>query len=331
MEISVNEKGNSVMVTIRDIAKRAGVSVSTASRALNDHPRISIKTRQKIKALADEMGYLPNYNAKTLTNGVSNAVGVVFPPGEMSTSANPFFVDLLMGINQELRARNSVLSVAIAKTTTELVENVASLISQGLIRYFILLYSKKDDPVVELLRQQDVRYVLIGDPNQAAERYVNNDNRLAGVKTGEYLIRKFGVKRTLFVESEPELRFEQKRRLGFQDAMSAAGVPTEVLKLPKQSQTHLDQAVAQFLRTRQTIDGIVTTDDLIGQMIYQLMWQLGHFDVPLISFNRNKSGFLMGEQVRFVELYPQHMGEAAVRVLYGESKLSEVIPFTIER
>ncbi|WP_054698996.1 LacI family DNA-binding transcriptional regulator [Secundilactobacillus odoratitofui] len=317
------------MVTIRDIAKRAGVSVSTASRALNDHPRISIKTRQKIKALADEMGYLPNYNAKTLTNGVSNAVGVVFPPGEMSTSANPFFVDLLMGINQELRARNSVLSVAIAKTTTELVENVASLISQGLIRYFILLYSKKDDPVVKLLRQQDVRYVLIGDPNQAAERYVNNDNRLAGVKTGEYLIRKFGVKRTLFVESEPELRFEQKRRLGFQDAMSAAGVPTEVLKLPKQSQTHLDQAVAQFLRTRQTIDGIVTTDDLIGQMIYQLMWQLGHTNVPLISFNRNKSGFLMGEQVRFVELYPQHMAKQpfvyyTVRASYQKSSHSQL-------
>ncbi|WP_162231397.1 LacI family transcriptional regulator [Secundilactobacillus similis] len=63
-----------------------------------------MKTRKKIKQLADEMGYLPNYNAKTLTNGVSNAVSVVFPPGEMSTSANPFYVDLLMGINQQLRA-----------------------------------------------------------------------------------------------------------------------------------------------------------------------------------------------------------------------------------
>ncbi len=103
------------MVTIRDIAKRAGVSVSTASRALNNHPKISQKTKDKIKALADEMGYRPNYNAKNLTNGVSNAIGVVFPPGEMSLATNPFYVDISIGINRELR-RNGVLSVAIANT-----------------------------------------------------------------------------------------------------------------------------------------------------------------------------------------------------------------------
>ncbi|ANZ60456.1 LacI family DNA-binding transcriptional regulator [Secundilactobacillus paracollinoides] len=153
------------MVTIRDIAKRAGVSVSTASRALNNHPKISEKTRDKIKALADEMGYMPNYNAKNLTNGVSNAVGVVFPPGELSPASNPFYVDILMGINQELRARNGVLSVAIANTMAELTANVESLISQGLIHYFVLLYSKKNDPVIKLLRAQQVNYVVIGDPN----------------------------------------------------------------------------------------------------------------------------------------------------------------------
>lgn len=318
-------------VTIRDIAKRAGVSVSTASRALNDHPRISLKTRRKIHALADEMGYKPNYNARNLTKGESNAVGVVFPPGEMSTSANPFFVDLLMGINQELRERNAVLSVAIANTEDELVANVASLINQGLIHNFILLYSQANDPVVDLLKRQKVEYVLVGDPNQPNECFVNNDNRLAGQKVGEYLIRKFDTKETLFVESDPELGFERKRREGFQESMVAAGVESEVLKLPKQSQQHLDQAVAQYLATRQTIDGIVTTDDLLGLMIHQIMWQMGHTHVPLISFNRNKSGMLAGEMVRFVELYPVQMGQAAVRVLFDNTKRSEVVPFNIEK
>ncbi|WP_054734911.1 hypothetical protein [Secundilactobacillus similis] len=96
-----------------------------------------------------------------------------------------------------------MLSVAIATTSDELVQNVASLISQGLIRYFILLYSKRDDPVIALLKQQDVRYVLVGDPNEDGEAYVNNDNHLAGERVGDYLIDKFDVHRTLFVESEP--------------------------------------------------------------------------------------------------------------------------------
>lgn len=320
------------MVTIRDIAQRAGVSVSTASRALNDHPKISQRTKDKIKALADEMGYQPNYNAKNLTNGVSNAIGVIFPPGEMSMATNPFYVDILMGINRELRPRNGVLSVAIANTIDELTANVEALITQGLIRYFVLLYSKKNDPIVKLLRDQNVEYVVIGDPNADDEKFVNNDNRLAGQKAGEYILNKFNAKRTLFVESEPEQGYERQRRLGFQQAMADANVPTEVLKVAEKGQLRLDDAVAQFLMTRQTIEGIVTTDDTLGIMIYQLLWRQLNRDVPLVTFNRNRpNDLLMGASVHFVELYPQTMGAAAVRVLLDPDKKSEVIPFTIER
>lgn len=65
------------MLTIRDIAAKAGVSVSTASRALNNNPRISQATRERIQKLAAAEGYLPNYNAKNLTAGEANAVGVL--------------------------------------------------------------------------------------------------------------------------------------------------------------------------------------------------------------------------------------------------------------
>lgn len=325
-------KGRIAMVTIRDIAQRAGVSVSTASRALNNHPKISQRTKDKIKTLADEMGYQPNYNAKNLTNGVSNTIGVIFPPGEMSMSTNPFYVDILMGINRELRPRNGVLSVAIANTVDELTANVEALITQGLIRYFVLLYSQKNDPIVKLLRDQNVDYVVIGDPNADDEKFVNNDNRLAGQKAGEYILNKFNAKRTLFVESEPEQGYERQRRLGFQQVMADANVPTEVLKVAEKGQLRLDDAVAQFLMTRQTIEGIVTTDDTLGIMIYQLLWRQLNRDVPLVTFNRNRpNDLLMGPSVHFVELYPQTMGAAAVRVLLDPDKKSEVIPFTIER
>ena len=66
------------MATIKDIAARAGVSVSTASRALNDNPRISEATREKIKKIAVEIGYHPNYAARNLTRGEANMVGLVF-------------------------------------------------------------------------------------------------------------------------------------------------------------------------------------------------------------------------------------------------------------
>lgn len=58
-----------IVATIKDIAQRAGVSVSTASRALNDNPRISQATRLKVKQVASELNYQPNYNAQNLTRG----------------------------------------------------------------------------------------------------------------------------------------------------------------------------------------------------------------------------------------------------------------------
>ena len=82
------------MVTIRTIAAKAGVSTSTASRALNDNPRISSKTRQHVKQIARELGYRPNFSARNLSRGEANIIGVVFPIPDAKTTqpANPFHI-----------------------------------------------------------------------------------------------------------------------------------------------------------------------------------------------------------------------------------------------
>ncbi|MDP2339043.1 MAG: LacI family DNA-binding transcriptional regulator [Bacteroidota bacterium] len=68
-----------VQPTIHDIARELKISASTVSRALNDNPRISLKTREKIKAVADSLGYRPNTLASNLRNKKSNTIGIVVP------------------------------------------------------------------------------------------------------------------------------------------------------------------------------------------------------------------------------------------------------------
>lgn len=65
--------------TIHDIARELNISASTVSRALNDNPRISIKTKEKIKAVAKSLGYQPNTLASNLRNKKSNTIGIVVP------------------------------------------------------------------------------------------------------------------------------------------------------------------------------------------------------------------------------------------------------------
>ncbi|MEM9404376.1 MAG: LacI family DNA-binding transcriptional regulator [Pseudomonadota bacterium] len=83
-------------VTIKDIARAAGVDPSTVTRALQGSPRVKPATRETIAALAREMGYVPNMAARTLVNRRSGLVGVVIPD-----MTNPFFRDLGRGIEDE--------------------------------------------------------------------------------------------------------------------------------------------------------------------------------------------------------------------------------------
>ncbi len=83
------------MITIKDIAQRAGVSYATVSRALNGRPDVSEATRQRVFELAREMGYQPNAIARSLVKQKSQIIAVIVPD-----VSNPFFADITMAVNE---------------------------------------------------------------------------------------------------------------------------------------------------------------------------------------------------------------------------------------
>ena len=76
------------MITIKDVAKRAGVSIATVSYALNDKEGVNEENKAKIKQLAEEMGYVPNSLAKSLLSKRTNVIGVVIPDISNNYTAN---------------------------------------------------------------------------------------------------------------------------------------------------------------------------------------------------------------------------------------------------
>ena len=87
------------MTTIRDVAKLAGVSPSTASRAMHDSNLISDKTKEKVRKAMEELNFSPNYAAQSLANRFSKTIGVILPIREESVGNNPFFIQILQGIS----------------------------------------------------------------------------------------------------------------------------------------------------------------------------------------------------------------------------------------
>lgn len=304
------------MLTIRDIAAKAGVSVSTASRALNNNPRISQATRERIQKLAAAEGYLPNYNAKNLTAGEANAVGVVFPNTERVLSENPFYIDLLRGINTQLVQRHYVLSVAISSTAEELLANVKSMVAQGKIKRFILFYAHQDDPIADYLRQQYLRFVTIGQPDQHHnDFFVDNDNLQAGIGAATYLFDQLNVKHPVFVESGHHWAYEQQRREGYDRVAARFNVEPLVCKLGEPNR------VRAFIKQHPEIDGIMATDDFNGIEFYRLFREkYGVSQFPVVSFNHSLPEGLTDADLHSVDLFPEKMGSAAAVLLFSDKE-----------
>ena len=129
------------MVTIQDIANKSGFAISTVSRALSDSPKISAKTKERIKKIAQDMGYTPNFAARNLTQSESNTVGVVFQPQAEDSAKNVFSMQLLFGINSQLVARQYLLTTATGNNWSEVYNAVKMMVEAGQVRRFILLYT----------------------------------------------------------------------------------------------------------------------------------------------------------------------------------------------
>lgn len=166
-------------ITVKDVAKKAGVATSTVSRVINDHPSISETTKKKVRKVMDDLGYVPNMTARNLGKRTSNAVGVILPPLDSKERlGNPFYLEIMEAINDEAR----LYDMTTAKSFELLLENVKRMHLHKQVDGFILVYSDSADPVIEYLYENQIPFTLIGQPYQHENNivYVDNDNQLLG-------------------------------------------------------------------------------------------------------------------------------------------------------
>lgn len=311
------------MTTIKDIAKEAGVSISTTSRALNNNPRISLATRQRIQSIADKLGYQPNYTAQNLTRGESNMVGLIFPVTEDTAPANPFHIDLMRGVSAALQPLHYEMVVAIAPTQDELLEEVRSMVNQSKVHNFLVFYSLKDDPITNYLRENDLNFVVIGHPtDQQPDRFVDNDNVAAGEAATEQLLETHQLKCPAFVESVSPWMFERERNRGYQECMKKHGLEGIVWELDSTA-----NSLDDFLATHPEVDGLIFSDDLL---FVRFSNELQKRSLPVICFNNSRlMGMLTSSDGR-IDLQPRELGKEAIQLLFNPTKHHCYVDFQVK-
>ncbi|MGB3306456.1 MAG: LacI family DNA-binding transcriptional regulator [Thermomicrobiales bacterium] len=145
------------MATMADVAKRAGVSLSTASYALSGKRPISNATRSRVLAAMQELGFHPNNQGRALASGRSRTLALLYPVEDSLLLPMPMEFVTAASIQAERRGYALILS-----TTGHSTEHVLSLLHRGFVDGYLVMEVALTDPRVDLLMQKQVPFALIG-------------------------------------------------------------------------------------------------------------------------------------------------------------------------
>lgn len=213
-------------VTLRDVARAAGFSVTTVSRALNGFDDVNESTRQHIERVAADLGYRPNLSARQLQTGRANILGFVIPT-EAERLSEPFFVEFLTALSSAAAHYGYDLLVSAQAPGVGEEESYRRLAQGGRVDGMILVRVRQEDERVALLRSLDIPFVLFGRCGQSGSAdWIDVDGE-AGMRVATEHLIALGHRRIALVNGPGRYNFVTHRREGYEAALAAAGLPLD--------------------------------------------------------------------------------------------------------
>ena len=309
-------------VTIKDVAALAGVSPSTVSRTCKNNPSISEETKERVRKAMAELGYEPNFQASNLASQNSRTIGIILPASAKEVYENSFYLEAIQGISHYCNGRQYMTTIVTGQDEAEILDAVRSMSRSGKVDGFIILYSKKDDPVIDYLFNKGLLYILIGKATQYTNQtiYIDNDNLLAGREAAEYLYQ-LGHRRIAYLGSDSSLMFSADRKAGYQLALASHQLPVrpEYCVEVKNVSENNEEAIRGLLMQKDRPTAILVSDDILAVSLERVCLE-NHLAIPedlsIISFNNSLFARLTSPQLTSIDIGAGQLGsEAASQII----------------
>ncbi|MVN76010.1 substrate-binding domain-containing protein [Hymenobacter sp. HMF4947] len=315
-------------VSMADLARELGVSMTTISRALSDHHSIGAATKQRVLKLAKKLNYQPNHLAAALRKGQSRLLGVVVPYIE-----GKFFPSVIQGIEQA--ASKAGFSVIVCQSHEDVQlerRNVETLLNARVAGVLVsLARNTREFQHFDKVRSRGIPLVFFDriPPGELVNSVVLNDYQGALQATSHLLEQ--GCRRVAHLAGPQHLNIYQQRRQGYLDALAAHGLsaPEELVIYSDMAVEDGAQAMRQLLALPTPPDGVFGAGDsgILGAL--QVLKRQGirvPQDVALAGFSNEGFTAITEPQLTSVDQRCEEMGAATVR-LFLELATAPDAPF----
>lgn len=243
--MSLTPKTNNIP-TIRDVARRANVALSSVSRVFSDHPDVSERMRQKVQAAADELGYRPDLLAQSLRMGRTMTVGFLLRDIE-----NPLFAAIAKRCEHDLRLAGYSMIIMSSDGDANVEANNLSVLQDRRVDGVIAsLVSETEEATVKALNALTMPLVLVDREVVGLEVSAVLTDHYSGVRTAVEALLVAGHTKIGFVTGTPGVRSTNERLRAVRDAHAAAGVEVDerLLKFGAFDAQWGQQAVTELMK-----------------------------------------------------------------------------------
>jgi len=299
-------------VTIQDVAKTAGVSVSTVSRVLNGKVDVASDTQDRILSVIEDLGYTTNLAARSMRSQKKNLVGLIMPD-----IAYPFAIEVMKGVNRAIAKSEFDLLVY---TTGDVRKSGRAFHEQ---KYVSLLTNSISDGVIIVAPVAgefniDAPIVsidpLASNPNYPAVHATNYQGSIDAMK---YLLG-LGHKRIGYISGRAELESSNRRLMGYRDTLKKAGITVDEELIASGDYTTETGVTGtrQLLTLENPPTAIFASNDQMAMGVYQVAEEMGvriPEDISVVGFDNIAESKYMG--LTTVDQFISDMGFVATQML----------------
>ena len=304
-------------LTLEEIGRLAGVSRSTVSRVVNDHPEVSPEVKRRVLATIEETGYQPNRAARSLVSRRSGLMGLVIPSGVRNVFQDPYFGRLIQGITGAANRAALTMSLFLFEDRREELDLYPRVIANGMLDGVIVTATSTADPLIDLMLRDRTPFITVGRPDQDGIAHVDVANRDGAAEGTRHLIG-HGRRALATIAGPSNTTTGIDRRNGFLDAAAEAGIEIDSRRVVEADFTEAGAYQAAERLLAHPPDAIFCASDTMARGALRAIAAAGlqvPDDIAVVSFDGLVEAHETSPPLTSVAQPVRRTGEEAVRLL----------------